>query len=130
MLNDGIRRRTILKRNATESHQTFALETYMRRSLKYLNKMVDKDGLPYFNIFWTTPAEAAHDWPDFGDVMARQLQAAVMARHATGTSSENETIWSKKLQALLSPSDGLLYRLPTNYCSVKLNSPFWLLGAP
>ena len=33
--------------------------------------MVDKDGLPYFNIFWTDPAEAAHDWPDFGDVMSR-----------------------------------------------------------
>ena len=49
--------------------------------------MVDRDGLPYFNIFWTDPAEAAHDWPDFGDVMSRQWQAAVMARHLTGNGS-------------------------------------------
>ena len=40
--------------------RTFALETYARRSLNYFNRMVDKDGLPYFNIFWTKPAEATH----------------------------------------------------------------------
>lgn len=59
--------------------RTFALKTYARRSFNYFNRMIDKDGLPYFNIFWTKPAEAAHDWPDFGDVMSRQLQAVIMA---------------------------------------------------
>ena len=49
--------------------QTFAIETYVNRAYNYLDNMVDKDGLPYFNIFWAEPAEAAHDWPDFGDVM-------------------------------------------------------------
>ncbi len=64
--------------------QTLALETYVQRSFNYYTNMVDAHGVPYFNIFWTDPAEAAHDWPDSGDVTARQLQAVIMARHATG----------------------------------------------
>src|SRR5215467_7234538 len=72
--------------------RTFALETFAHRSLNYLNRMVDTNGLPYFNVFWTEPAEAAHDWPDFGDVMARQFQAAIMARHMTGEQCVNEAI--------------------------------------
>ena len=63
------------------AHTTFSVETYVARTYNYLDTMVDQNGLPYFNIFWTEPAEAAHDWPDFGDVMSRQLQAAIMARH-------------------------------------------------
>lgn len=60
--------------------QTFALETYAKRSFNYFNRMVDKDGIPYFGIFWTDTGlgEAAHDWPDYTDVMMRQLQAAMM----------------------------------------------------
>ena len=70
------------ERTANErNHRTFAIETFVGRTYNYLDNMVDKDGLPYFNIFWTDPAEAAHDWPDFGDVTSRQLQAAIMARH-------------------------------------------------
>ena len=57
--------------------QTFALETYARRSRNYLTRMLDESGQPYFNVFWTEPAEAAHDWPDFGHVTSRQLQAAM-----------------------------------------------------
>ena len=64
--------------------RTFAIETLVGRTYNYLDRMVDKDGLPYFNIFWCDPAEAAHDWPDFGDVTSRQLQGAIMARHLTG----------------------------------------------
>ena len=54
----------------SESPRTFAIETCVGRTYNYLDNMVDKDGLPYFNIFWCDPAEAAHDWPDFGDVMS------------------------------------------------------------
>jgi len=90
--------------------QTFAIETYVGRSYNYLDNMVDKDGLPYFNIFWTKPAEAAHDWPDFGDVMSRQLQGAVMARHLTGKESRNEKLWVKKVLSYLDPQTGLLGR--------------------
>lgn len=64
--------------------QTIAMETYVRRSFNYLTRMVDADGLPYFNVFASRPAVAAHDWPDFGDVMSRQWQAAIMARTMTG----------------------------------------------
>ena len=49
----------------TTKSETLAFETFAQRSLNYYNKMVDKDGLPYFNVFWTDPTEASHDWPDF-----------------------------------------------------------------
>ncbi len=98
-----------------EHRQTIAMETYARRSFNYLERMVDRDGLPYFNIFWTEPAEAAHDWPDFGDVMSRQLQAAVMGRQMTGERLNIEGIWLDKALSLIHPVDGLLYRPATNY---------------
>jgi len=95
--------------------QTIAMETYVRRSLNYLTRMVDADGLPYFNIFRTQPAEAAHDWPDFGDVMSRQWQAVIMARNMTGEEIPVERIWREKVMSYLSPADGLLYRPETGY---------------
>lgn len=94
---------------------TFAIETYAKRSFNYYTKMVDKDGLPYFNIFWTEPAEAAHDWPDFGDVMPRHLQAVIMARHMTGEEIPVEKIWYKKIMSYIDPKMGLLFRRKTNY---------------
>ncbi|NLE58534.1 MAG: hypothetical protein GX616_09260 [Planctomycetes bacterium] len=97
-------------------HETFAIETYARRTYNYLDNMVDKDGLPYFNVFWTDPAEAAHDWPDFGDVTSRQLQAAVMARHMTGQEARNERLWYKRLLSSLDPKTGLLVRPKTSFC--------------
>ena len=95
--------------------QTIAMETYSHRSYNYLEQMVDRGGLPYFNVFLTTPAEAAHDWPDFGDVMSRQLQAAVMGRHMTGERVGSEQTWYGKILSSISPQDGLLYRPATSY---------------
>ena len=89
--------------------QTFAIETYVNRAYNYLDNMVDKDGLPYFNVFWTAPAEAAHDWPDFGDVMTRQLQAAIMARHMTGKEARNEKLWYKKSSFVPRSQDGIAH---------------------
>jgi hypothetical protein len=100
---------------AREGGQTFALETYAQRSFNYCNRMVDKDGLPYFNIFWTEHAEAAHDWPDFGDVMSRQFQAVVMARHMTGETAPIEAVWRQKILSLIDPQTGLLTRPQTSY---------------
>jgi hypothetical protein len=100
---------------AREGVQTFALESYAQRGFNYCNRMVDKDGLPYFNIFWTEPAEAAHDWPDFGDVMARQFQAVVMARHMTGETAPIEAVWRQKILGLIDPETGLLTRPQTSY---------------
>ncbi len=100
---------------AREGVQTFALETYAQRGFNYYNRMVDKDGLPYFNIFWSEPAEAAHDWPDFGDVMSRQFQAVVMARHMTGETAPIEAAWRRKILGLIDPETGLLTRPQTSY---------------
>ncbi|MBI4600952.1 MAG: hypothetical protein HY721_03240 [Planctomycetes bacterium] len=101
---------------AAEPPRTFALETYARRSFNYLTRMVDAEGLPYFNVFWTEPAEAAHDWPDFGDVLSRQLQAAVMGRRMTGEALPIEAVWRRKVIGLIEPASGLLARPPTSWC--------------
>jgi hypothetical protein len=98
------------------THETLAVETYARRAFNYLDNMVDQDGLPYFNIFWTDPAEAAHDWPDFGDVTSRQLQAAIMARYMTGRTARMEQDWLKQVLSRLDPKTGLLVRPKTSYC--------------
>jgi len=95
--------------------QTFAIESFVDRTYNYLDTMVDSSGLPYFNVFWTDPARAAHDWPDFGDVMSRQLQAAVMARHLTGREARNERSWANRVWGLLHPDTGLLVRPKTPF---------------
>ncbi|MHB0857072.1 MAG: hypothetical protein ACYC5M_05825 [Anaerolineae bacterium] len=96
--------------------KSFTVESYARNSLNYYNRMVDADGLPYFNIFWTHPgAEAAHDWPDFGDVMTRQLQGVIMARHMTGESLPIEATWLRKTLDLIDPETGLLMRPETTF---------------
>jgi hypothetical protein len=94
---------------------TFALETYAGRAFNYLDRMVDADHLPYFNIFWERPAEAAHDWPDFGDVMTRAIQGAVMARRMTGRESVNEKIWLQKALGYIDSATGLLNRPKTTF---------------
>ncbi|MFN8009610.1 MAG: hypothetical protein U0V70_21770 [Terriglobia bacterium] len=101
--------------NDTHPLQTFALENFARNSFNYCNRMVDKAGLPYFNIFWAEPAEAAHDWPDFGDVMSRQFQAVVMARHMTGETLPIESVWRRKILEYIDLDTGLLTRPPTTY---------------
>jgi hypothetical protein len=95
--------------------QTIAMETYARRSYNYLANMVDPVGLPYFNIFWAEPAQAAHDWPDFGDVMSRQLQGAIMGRAMTGEEVATEKIWLNKALSYLDPLTGLMTRPDTHY---------------
>lgn len=95
--------------------KTFSLETYAARSVEYYRNLVDADGLPYFNVFWTDPPEAVHDWPDFGDVMSRQLQACVMARLMTGQRDQIEGRWLDKVLSYIDPGTGLLTRPRTNF---------------
>lgn len=90
-------------------HFTFSFESVAAKSCNYLERLVDERGIPYFNVFWTDPAEAAHDWPDFGDVMSRQLQGAVMMRRMTGRKASTEDIWLEHLLSNIDPSDGLLH---------------------
>ncbi|MEI6914689.1 MAG: hypothetical protein WCL39_06105, partial [Armatimonadota bacterium] len=105
----------------SNGHQSFSIETYARRSANYLNRMVDSDGLPYFNVFSTNPAEAAHDRPDFGDVMSRQLQAAVMYRHMTGDRLPIEDVWYRKSLSMIDPETGLLRRPKTDFSEPTAN---------
>lgn len=93
----------------------FTFESLARYSRNYLERLVDSSGLPYFNVFWTSPAQAAHDWPDFGDVMSRQLQGAIFLRRMTGQPVSTEQTWLNKILALLNPTDGLLYRPATTF---------------
>jgi len=94
---------------------SFNLESYAANSINYFERLVDADGLPYFNVFWTQPAEAAHDWPDFGDVMTRQWQGAIMLRRMAGREAATEKVWRRKVLSLIDPSDGLLHRPATSY---------------
>jgi len=95
---------------------SFTLEAVASASRNYLGRLVDADGLPYFNVFWTDPPEAAHDWPDFGDVMARQLQGAVMLRRMTGAATTMEAVWLAKLLDGIDPGDGQLHRPARPWC--------------
>jgi hypothetical protein len=95
------------------------LEDPARASANYLDRLVDADGLPYFNVFWTDPPSAAHDWPDFGDVMARQFQAAVMLRMMTGRKLAVEDRWRDLLLAGIDPADGQLHRPVKPWCKAR-----------
>jgi len=90
--------------------RTFALETYARRSLNYLDRMADETGLPYFNVFWTQPACAAHDWPCYADVRSRQLQGASMVWAMTGREPELRRTWREAILAMQDRGTGLLMR--------------------
>lgn len=96
-----------------ESHLTFALETYARRGLNYLDTMADDSGLPYFNVFWTEPACAAHDWPCYADVRSRQLQGASMVRAMTGREPALLSNWREAILAMQDRATGLLMRPAT-----------------
>jgi hypothetical protein len=87
----------------------------MHRSFNYCNRMVDAGGQPYFNIFWTEPAEAAHDWPDFGDVTSRQYQGVIMGRRMTGETVPIEAVWRRNILGHIDPENGLLTRPETSY---------------
>lgn len=93
----------------------FTLESYAANSINYLERLVDADRLPYFSVFWTEPAEAAHDWPDFGDVMSRQWQGAIMLRRMAGKEAATEKVWRRKILSLIDPSDAFLHRPTTSY---------------
>ena len=95
--------------------QTFNLESYVLKSYNYLSNMIDRDGLPYFNVFWTEPAEAAHDWPDFGDIMPRQLQAAIMGRYMVREVVQVEKLWLAKILSYIDPITGLFTCPETNF---------------
>ncbi len=102
---------------------SFTLEALAGHSATYFEELVDRDGLPYFNVFWTNPPSAAHDWPDFGDVMARQYQAAIMLRLMTGRRLAVEDRWRRLLVAGIHAADGQLIRPAQPWCKGKTEDP-------
>src|SRR5512135_1951086 len=110
-------RASILRSGAGTGPESFSPEHFARTSANYLERLVDAEGLPYFNVFWTNPVEAAHDWPDFGDVMSRQWQGAVMMRRMTGQEAATEKVWQRKTLAMIDPVDGQLHRPEMSYCT-------------
>jgi hypothetical protein len=96
-----------------ERPTTFNLGTVALASANCYERLVDERAVPYFNVFWDQPSVAVHDWPDFGDVTARQLQAAVMLRRMTGRRVATEDAWLGNLRSWISAEDGLLHRPTT-----------------
>ena len=86
-----------------------------REGLHFLTHNVDRrrNCLPFFvTKFKDDPAEARHDWPDFGDLTGRYVEALHMARDMTG-SDEGEQVrraLTDNLLSWFSEGDGLNYR--------------------
>ncbi len=93
----------------TAARQTFAIETYVGRAYNYLDNMADKEGMPYFDIFWTEPAVAGHHaGVDAPDVVSRAWEGSIMARHMTGRKCRNEDLYAKNTLSFLTPETGLV----------------------
>ena len=93
----------------------FDLRKRAELGLNFLNNNVDKNRefLPYFStMFKNDPAEARHDWPDFGDLTGRYVESFVMARKMLNIDQAGEVELSlrKLLLSYFDEGDGLSYR--------------------
>jgi len=82
---------------------------------RYLNSNVDhrRGFLPYFStMFKHDPAEARHDWPDFGDLTGRYVESFILARRMLDIPEigEVEAGVRKLLVSYFNEGDGLSYR--------------------
>ncbi len=104
-----------MNRNDLTIPDTLNLENRVKFSLNFLTKNTDskKGYLPYFvTCFKHDPAEARHDWPDFGDLTGRYVNAFILARIMTGSDEgeEVEKDLKKLLLSYFNEGDGLCYR--------------------
>ena len=88
---------------------------HAREGLHFLSHNVDRrrNCLPFFlTLFKDDPAEARHDWPDFGDLTARYVEAFHMARQMTGSDEglDVQRALEDSLFSYFSEGDGLNYR--------------------
>lgn len=88
---------------------TINLEQAMKLGANHLEKMVDDRGRTYFDVFWTQPAEAVFDWPDFVDLPARYIEAATMIEPMLGRPVKTLPALKRWLYSHLE-ADGLFYR--------------------
>jgi hypothetical protein len=81
---------------------------------------LDETGLPYFDVLLRRPyAEAAHDFPDFTDLVGRYWEAALIVQEVTGKRVETEPLLRRRALALFSEPDGLPYNPATTYSYYK-----------
>jgi len=57
-------------------------------SLNFLQKNCDRDGLPYFYTFFNDPAEARHQFWDYGEIPGRYLYGFAFAKQILGLKKE------------------------------------------
>ena len=95
--------------------QWFSIPAKVTLGLNFLNNNVDKNRgfLPYFfTDFKNDPAESMHDWPDFGDLTGRYVEAFSKARNLLGITSPGEVEVGLRdlLMSYFDSGDGLSYR--------------------
>ena len=101
---------------------TLLLEERARLSLNYLTRNLDRK-FGYLPYFWTIledrPIEARHDFPDFGDITGRFVDALILIRNMLGTKDGEyeENKLKKLLLSYFSEGDGLSYRPKTPWSS-------------
>lgn len=89
--------------------QSFNLEESFLLGVSHLESLVDDQGRTYFDIFLTDPAEAVTDWPDFVDLPARYLEAAMMAEPIVGRLAQTVPALRQRIFSFIK-ADGLAYR--------------------
>ena len=98
---------------------TLNLEDHIRLSFNYLKGCLDRNWnfLPYFRTYFYPEPKFEHEWPDFGDLTARFLDAFILARCMTGSDEglKEEEELGKLLISYFSEGDGLSYRPKTDW---------------
>lgn len=93
----------------------FSIPERVTLGLNFLKSNIDKNHacLPYFYTnFQNATAWSQHDWPDYGDLTGRYVEAFIKARRLLGIESpgEVETEIRKLLMSYFDSGDGLSYR--------------------
>lgn len=94
---------------------TLLLEDHARLAIQHLRGNLDRQRgyLPYFHTFLQPdPAEARHDFPDWGDIGGRYWNGLMLMRCMTGSSEgdEEEAALRELVLGGFSERDGLNYR--------------------
>lgn len=82
---------------------------------------LDPTGLPYFDVLLRRPyAEAAHDFPDFVDLVGRYWEASLIVQEVTARPVETEPLLRKRAFSLFE-AEGLSYNPSTRFSYHKVD---------
>lgn len=94
----------------------------MELSRHHLIQGIDSSGLPYFDVLLRRPyAEAAHDFPDFADLVGRYWEACLIVQEVTGKPVESEPLLRERALGLFSEPDGWTYNPATRFSYPKID---------